>query len=1172
MKTRPVKNLILVLLFTSLNVSVCSAQDGKIHALLVGVTKYPELVISQQLDGPINDVKLVETTLEQRFGSRQNGLADNIVSLHEDQPDNLKPTYANIEREFVALAERVNQGDQVFVLLSGHGSQDLDDADESSADYEPDGLDEVFLPRDVKGWNEEKNMVEGGIRDDQINDWLNAIQAKGATVVFVSDSCHSNTQTRGANDSSFKSRRVDLVPKWILEQRVTRRSRGGSTESLPFDAAPKASRIGFFAAQTDETTPDSFRLPETKSDTKNGLLVYTLCRVLRESQGPITYRELGQLIHKKYQFYRNVQIGTDVPTPAMSGTDLDRVFLGNQWQVGRSRLAFEVRGDVIEISGGSIDGITVGTILQLFPLAGASNANQAQGFVRIDSVDVRQSFGTFVDVDEDGKCEPSDVPSSLTAGRCEMYRKNYGRVQITVGLDSTFDAFPDARQQIALLGQKDTSPFQIVDDASRSEFVLSVEKYGGTDRVILSRPDKELATVADFDLGTVDNDTPNRVEAAFKRIWRAKSLTDLATRMPSFNAEGTQYGGNVSVEVVAEMGVKNEQGNWVFSPVDLAAGESLQVDAQVRFRVRNHSKSEVNVTLLYISDSYEIVSLMPSDVIKSNTIAADHEGKYGESPLIGPFPVKAHSRILENIIVIATRANETMSAKSDYTYLAQPQLNAVWENGGMQGNALLSAWGQTRSRSADSQQISPLDQLLDVSGFNASKSRSLGGAIVKDHSIGIVTWKSARVEQEFPKAGLATAMENQFFQIDTRPWPDAPSASRSKTRGVGQSVYPKVAPAIVVVRTEGGHGTGFLISEDGWVLTNHHVVAGATINRSTGARSAKVYLGRMVDGWMKLIDEPVVAEVYKWDEEADLALLKLSETPDGFDKFPTIQFAASTPGPGSDCIAIGHPSSGTLWTLRTGDVAGVAIWPHESFNYMMQRMSLSASSRGELEEFLTSQPKTKVLYSTCGINPGDSGGPLLNKDGELIAVTFAIPSEVRDDKFSFHIHLSEVQKFIEDKPSSPLVEAILVDEDWSEFEVADLTSDKSADTVMLESESSLGFLVDLDQDSNENRVRKAESYDEIKQNWDAEFVVYVRNSALECLYDTDNDGELDLWLIDSDEDPEAEMVWVRKNGDWTVGSKKEFGMFDVEHFESNKKKLSKPFRQTSRGIINFLTE
>ena len=335
-----------------------------------------------------------------------------------------------------------------------------------------------------------------------------------------------------------------------------------------------------------------------------------------------------------------------------------------------------------------------------------------------------------------------------------------------------------------------------------------------------------------------------------------------------------------------------------------------------------------------------------------------------------------------------------------------------------------------------------------------------------------------------------------------------------------------------------------------------------------GVRVAQVHFGLLENGWMNLVETPVEAEIYKWDSDKDLALLKLREIPEQIGDLVSIPISNTVPGPGADCITIGHPSSGTLWTLRTGDVAGRAIWPLEQIDYVMQRMNVRASEREELEEYLKDAPKQEVLYSTCGLNPGDSGGPLLNVEGELIAVNFAIPSEIRDDKFSFHVHLSEVKTFIAEKPDTALVEKPNSEADWDSFEVGDLTNDGVSDTIVLESESGWGFLVDLDEDSDGRRIGKATSLEDVTEIWDAEFAVYVRD-GIECFYDTDGDGEFDLRLIDSDGDAESNSVWVRKQGEWEISDSKNLIMFDLDHFQANKKKFAKPFDKTTDAIIRF---
>ena len=61
-----------------------------------------------------------------------------------------RPTRANIEREFRRLADRAGPGDQVFVLLAGHGDCQPESDPPHPLHPEPDGIAEVFLPADVR--------------------------------------------------------------------------------------------------------------------------------------------------------------------------------------------------------------------------------------------------------------------------------------------------------------------------------------------------------------------------------------------------------------------------------------------------------------------------------------------------------------------------------------------------------------------------------------------------------------------------------------------------------------------------------------------------------------------------------------------------------------------------------------------------------------------------------------------------------------------------------------------------------------------------------------------------------------------------------------------------------------------------------------------------------------
>src|SRR5207237_47697 len=75
-------------------------------------------------------------------------------------------------------------GDHVVILLGGHGSQVPEDPNRSD-NYKADGMNEAFMPRDVKDWNGRSHRVTNSIVDHELRDWLKAIRQKGANLWVV---------------------------------------------------------------------------------------------------------------------------------------------------------------------------------------------------------------------------------------------------------------------------------------------------------------------------------------------------------------------------------------------------------------------------------------------------------------------------------------------------------------------------------------------------------------------------------------------------------------------------------------------------------------------------------------------------------------------------------------------------------------------------------------------------------------------------------------------------------------------------------------------------------------------------------------------------------------------------------------------------------------------------
>jgi S1-C subfamily serine protease len=277
-----------------------------------------------------------------------------------------------------------------------------------------------------------------------------------------------------------------------------------------------------------------------------------------------------------------------------------------------------------------------------------------------------------------------------------------------------------------------------------------------------------------------------------------------------------------------------------------------------------------------------------------------------------------------------------------------------------------------------------------------------------------------------------------------------PAVNMEKSRGAAADVYRRVAPAVVVVRIGKSYGTGAILDPDGWIITNHHVVEAAPLDPDTGAPRVTIHLGQLDDAFMRLIPEGVPGLVYHSSEEKDLALIKLTRMPTGFKKLPHLSLAKKVPGPGGDCVSIGHPGSGLLWTVRSGEVAGVGDWPRAISDYAIHGLAASDDEKKKLADLLAAAQQRKVLLSTCGGTFGDSGGPLVNVRGELIAVSFAMPDPKSrgTSKFTYHVHLDDVSAFVAENLRKP---RSLVPDPWPAgvfHELRDGDKDGKPDTLL----------------------------------------------------------------------------------------------------------------------------
>ena len=202
-----------------------------------------------------------------------------------------------------------------------------------------------------------------------------------------------------------------------------------------------------------------------------------------------------------------------------------------------------------------------------------------------------------------------------------------------------------------------------------------------------------------------------------------------------------------------------------------------------------------------------------------------------------------------------------------------------------------------------------------------------------------------------------------------------------------ENVYMKTLQSTAWIVTSNATGTGVLVDADErLVFTNYHVMEGHT--------TASVYFptsrgGRAVperDFYLRNAELKIKAEVVASDKSRDIAILKLERLPDGI---VAISFGRPCL-PGQSIHSVGNPgASGALWSYAFGKVRQ---------NYYIQT------------RFGFGKTQMQMLETTSPINPGDSGGPIVNDAGELVGLSQSYHKEHRG--YAYGVDISEISWFL----------------------------------------------------------------------------------------------------------------------------------------------------------------
>ncbi|MEM8739551.1 MAG: serine protease, partial [Planctomycetota bacterium] len=239
--------------------------------------------------------------------------------------------------------------------------------------------------------------------------------------------------------------------------------------------------------------------------------------------------------------------------------------------------------------------------------------------------------------------------------------------------------------------------------------------------------------------------------------------------------------------------------------------------------------------------------------------------------------------------------------------------------------------------------------------------------------------------------------------------PDFGAATGTLGAG-GPSAFQRWRTATVIVRTENGFGSGAFVSPDGWIVTNYHVVASAAQRVSLTGDAARVQIvtARVESDRVKP-NPPRSATLYRADAQHDLALLKLDDVAEDEAGFAYFELGEGVQD-GDDCYVVGSQSGGPAWWIRGGTVSQRFDFPED-----LSQVAAGLADSGEM----SSRARATVLVSDAQVSPGDSGGPLLNEDGELIGLTFATSANESAGSVGWHIALRHLETFLAAWPTEP---------------------------------------------------------------------------------------------------------------------------------------------------------
>lgn len=593
------RRLLYVLLALLLVQGAGSAAAVEKFALIVGVDDQVQPAKGYKvsvLKGPTNDVKLVKRLLVEQYGFRDDSA--HVVTLTGKNAT--RKAITETFRKHLIENAKANPDALTVFYFSGHGSQQ-DDLDND----EGDGLDETLVAYDSRG--------PGGqdIVDDEVDSWFQDLSKHTKNAVFILDSCHSGTATRG----DFTARELPTNPNAPRRAGARSATRGEPTPGW----AANGSYTALAGALAEEMSYEG-PIKDAKG-TVYGYLTWTLYQTLSLQPG-LSWRQAMEAIR------RGVGKLTSRQHPQVEG-DVDRTVFGEYGDRSEPYLSIATSNAAgLSVSAGRAQGLSEGALIAVYDPSAKRLVGDDKKLATAKITAAGLTVSQAVYVDKPAQALPQGAKVAIVT-------PYFGAEPLLVLMDSLPNQnttaadralLAEVRQQLAKNGLVRSAK---ADDAWRFAVQKGCAGPAGTIIVpkkaelpanckavyYLASPQTREPAYA-FNVSVSDPAAASRLATGIAAVARQSALRELSNDRSPLSVSLSL----VPVTVVVNSAGEREPING--EPVPASRQASVKINDTFRLVIANKSPNDVWVSVLSLGTSGGITLLTPTktgDKVAANT-------------------------------------------------------------------------------------------------------------------------------------------------------------------------------------------------------------------------------------------------------------------------------------------------------------------------------------------------------------------------------------------------------------------------------------------------------------------------------------------------------------------------------------------------------------------------